>query len=275
MLTSRFGVIQRNSNWTQHVRLFQPRRALPPDEPKLIRIGPGEFLMGSNEYDDERPPHRVAISRAFDLAAHEVTQGQYLHIMHQSPSHFKGPGSLPVEQVSWFDAVEFCNALSGEEGLAPYYRIEGTGDNRTVTVPDPTGNGYRLPTEAEWEYACRAGSTAKYSSGDGQTGLERYAWCNKNSERKTHPVGQKELNAFGLSDMHGNVWEWCWDWYNKAEYKHSTNKDPTGPKAGSTRVLRGGSWDDDPAGLRSANRFDREPSFRSWSLGFRIVKNLN
>src|SRR5205814_7420141 len=144
-----------------------------------------------------------------------------------------------------------------------------------VVVPDWNGTGYRLPTEAEWEYAGRAGSNTRYGFGNRESDLSDHAWFHGNSQDQTRPVGQKRPNAWGLYDMHGNVWEWCWDWYNEREYKQSIDKDPSGPRTGRDRVLRGGGWEDDPESLRSAHRFERRPSFRSWGLGFRIVKNAN
>jgi formylglycine-generating enzyme required for sulfatase activity len=150
---------------------------------KLVWIAPGEFKMGSNDGEDfEKPLHTVKITKGFYMGAFEVTQGQYQQVMGTNPSYFKG-ANLPVEQVSWDDAVEFCKKLSQKEGKT-----------------------YRLPTEAEWEYACRAGTTTKFSFGDDESQLGEYAWYGKNSGMKTHPVGKKKPNAWGLFDMHGNVW---------------------------------------------------------------------
>ena len=162
------------------------------------RIPAGEFDMGSTDGDsDERPVHRVRISRDFYLGIHEVTQAEYRAVTGKSPSNFKGD-DLPVEKVSWEEANEFCRLLTERERTAGGL---------------PSGMVYRLPTEAEWEYAARAGTTTKYCFGDDESGLGEYAWYGGNSGSTTHPVGQKRPNAWGLYDMHGNVWEWCQDWY--------------------------------------------------------------
>jgi formylglycine-generating enzyme required for sulfatase activity len=171
-----------------------------------------------------------------------------------------------VEYVTWFDAIEYCNRLSVREGLRPAYTISGSGDNRTVTWTRDA-DGYRLPTEAEWEYACRAGITRPYSSG---SSVDSAGWYKDNSGETTHPVGQKKTNALGLYDMHGNVWEWCWDWYGL--YADGTQADPTGAASGSSRMARGGSWFDNAQMLRSATRFFCTPSHRLYNLGFRLVR---
>ena len=165
-----------------------------------------------------------------------------------NPSNFKGVDVLPVENVSWDDAVEFCRKLSGKEG-----------------------EKYGLPTEAQWEYACRAGSKTRFSFGDSDSSLGDSAWYSDNSNRTTHPVSQKKVNSFGLYDMHGNVWEWCSDWYGGEYYSSSPGVDPQGPSSGTYRVVRGGSWYYDPRYCRSASRFRVSPVDRSFNLGFRIV----
>ena len=164
--------------------------------------------------------HEVTITKPFYMGKYVVTQEQYEAIMGNNPSHFKGAQN-PVEMVSWDDAQAFCQKLSKKSG-------------KTV----------RLPTEAEWEYACRAGTSTKYYSGDSEEDLKRVAWYEANSNDTTHPVGQKEPNKFGLYDMHGNVWQWCQDWYG--DYTANEVADPQGPAQGASRVLRGGSWYHDP-----------------------------
>lgn len=204
---------------------------------KLVYIPVGEFTRNS---------HRVRLTSAFLMGTTEVTQGQWLTVMGNNPSHFKGD-DLPVEWVSWEEAVEFCRKLSEKEGKE-----------------------YRLPTEAEWEYACRAGTTTEYSSGDGEDALKRVGWYSDNSGGKTQPVGQKQANAWGLYDMHGNVWEWCNDWYGGV-YPNGEVTDPTGPATGSYRVIRGGSWGGTPRHCRSAIRLHDSPGSRGSGYGFRVV----
>ena len=231
---------------------------------KLKLIPAGEFQMGSTEADDEKPRHLVTITRPFYLGVYPVTQRDYMQVAKENPSHFSGNDRLPVESVSWFDAVAFCNALSQKEGLPPFYKING----ETVQVPDWNGPGYRLPTEAEWEYACRAGTTTRFSSGDDENALGLYAWYRANSGCETHPVGEKKPNAFGLHDMHGNVWEWCWDGYDACFYAQSPADDPQGPEAAAVRMIRGGGWDFDPTvprGPRTGSGTCRATGSAAWA----------
>ncbi|MDR3171682.1 MAG: SUMF1/EgtB/PvdO family nonheme iron enzyme [Treponema sp.] len=244
--------------------------AVTPNVPSnMVRINGGTFMMGSpaseaGRWDDEGPQHRVTVS-SFFMGKYEVTQKEYQAVMGTNPSRFKGD-NLPVEQVSWFEAVEYCNARSRKEGLALAYTISGSGDNRTVTW-NRNANGYRLPTEAEWEYACRAGTTTPYSSG---SSVDAAGWYSINSGRKTHPVGTKQANAWGLYDLHGNVREWCWDWFG--DCGSSAQTDPVGASSGTYRVERGGSWGHNGRYLRSACRDYYTPSNRYGSLGFRLAR---
>jgi formylglycine-generating enzyme required for sulfatase activity len=245
---------------------------------KLVLVPEGEFLMGSpasdgDATDTQMPQHRVRLTRPFFLGATEVTQGQYLAVTGANPSRFNGSEDLPVENVSWFDAVNYCNALSRKEGLTPFYRVQG----ETVEVPDWNATGYRLPTEAEWEYACRAASTTLYSFGDDAAGLGAFAWYAGNSRtgnvRLPQPVGQKRPNAWGLYDMHGNVEEWCWDGYEADYYiKPPPASDPLGPSQTASRVNRGGCWRLTPQRCRSAFRVGQAPGNRSAVLGFRVAR---
>lgn len=233
---------------------------------KYIIIQPGSFVMGSppEEAHSNEEQHLVTITRPFYLKATEVTQGEWQALMGSNPSKFSSCGeSCPVEQVSWNDAVAYCNALSRKEGLESCYdgdRFKGL-----------SCKGYRLPTEAEWEYAARAGSTgATYG------GLDAIAWHNGNSGGMTHPVGQKMPNAWGLYDMIGNVWEWVNDWYDK--YPGGAVSDPVGPSSdsfrGSFRVHRGGSWGYTARSCRAAFRVSNDPGNRFGNLGLRVARSI-
>jgi formylglycine-generating enzyme required for sulfatase activity len=229
----------------------------------LVFIPPGTFRMGSptNEVDRldwEGPQTAVTISRGFWMGKYEVTQGEYLAVTGSNPSYFTGDTNLPVEQVSWFYATAYCNALTQRERAAG--RIG-------------TNSVYRLPTEAEWEYACRAWTSTRFSYGDdpGYTNLTDYAWYDVNSGGTTHPVGQKLPNPWGLYDMHGNVWEWCQDWLDT--YPGGIAVDPQGPATGSFRVIRGGDWGDWFSYARNCRSADRGsyPGTGLNDVGFRVV----
>jgi formylglycine-generating enzyme required for sulfatase activity len=236
---------------------------------KMVLIPAGEFMRGDNDGDaDEKPAHRVRVG-AFYMDTCEVTQQAYEALMDQNPSKVKGP-DRPVEQVDWYHAALYCNMRSRKEGLTPCY------DPKTL-VCDFAANGYRLPTEAEWEYACRAGSTGKYSFGNDPAQLKAHAWSKENAGQTTHPVGQKTPNPWGLYDMHGNVAEWCHDFYSDSYYQKSGGQDPHGPSAGDKCVLRGGSWRTSADGCRSAARNSEtmrfaDACFGSDSYGFRCVR---
>jgi formylglycine-generating enzyme required for sulfatase activity len=224
---------------------------------KFVWVPPGNFMMGSpkeeeNRHDDEAL-HKVTLSKGFYMAIHLVTQEQWKVVMGNSPSNFKGEKNLPVEQVSWNDCQEFVKKLRKKDK-----------------------NLYRLPTESEWEFACRAGTktpfhfgntistdeanyNGKFTYGNGKKGVNR---------EKTTPVGNFPANAWGLFDMHGNVQQWCQDWWEA--YPKNDVTDPQGPEEGNERVMRGGSWNQSPQGCRSACRLGFEPSFRLDSCGFRV-----
>ena len=237
---------------------------------RMVLIPAGTFWMGDstgNGYSGERPFHQVTITRAFLMSRTEVTQAQWKAVMGANPSAFKGD-SLPVENVSWYDAAAYCNRLSRKEGLDTCYTWSGTDYSC-----DFTANGYRLPTEAEWEYACRAGTRTDYHTGNGDWALDLAGWHVGNSGRETHPVGSKQPNAFGLYDMHGNVLEWCWDWYSSNYYTSNPATDPRGPATGSVRVLRGGMWAIGASNCRSAYRDCDPPVFRYNYCGFRVARS--
>lgn len=217
---------------------------------KMVLIPAGKFMMGSPEgeegrFNNEGPQHEVVISKPFYMAIWEVTQEQYEQIMGKNPSKFQCKAN-PVEMVSWEEATEFCKKVSAK-----------------------TGKTVRLPTEAEWEHACRAGSKTRFGFGDDDD-LGDYAWYKNNSDSKPHTVAQKKANNWGLYDMHGNLWEWCSDWYADS-YANASKSDPTGPACGSYRVLRGGCWSNSPQGCRSALRGGGSPVNRCDVSGFRVV----
>jgi formylglycine-generating enzyme required for sulfatase activity len=221
----------------------------------LVPIPAGTFTMGSPDSEqgrgnDEGPQTQVTLTRAFWLGRTEVTQAQWEAVIRNNPSGFKG-ADLPVEQVSWDDAMAFCRRLTERERAAG-------------RLPD--GYVYTLPTEAQWEYACRAGTTGPYA-GDGN--LDDMGWYSQNSGNTTHPVGQKRPNAWGLYDMHGNVWEWCRDWYGN--YPGGLVRDPTGPASGSYRVNRGGCWNYPATECHSASRYFLGPGDRLYFFGFRLA----
>ena len=239
-------------------------------------IPKGNFIMGSAEakrykvrfsndtgYEDERPKHHVRLTNPIAVMVHPMTQVLYQYLMKQNPSIFRSEAH-PVENVSWFDAVQCANALSSICGYPPVYQIDG----HSVQW-DKSAVGWRLPTEAEWEYCALAGTDSVYSGGDV---LKEVGWFKANSQSSTHPVGQKKPNAYGLHDMSGNVWEWCWDWHQ--EYPESPQIDPTGPSKGSQRVTRGGGWHNSNSAARCRMRGSEEPFFKHSYIGFRLVRTL-
>ncbi len=233
-----------------------------------VLVEAGTFRMGSTDgAGDEKPVHSVTVSRPFLMSKYEVTQRQWRKVMGTSPSRFKGD-NLPVELISWYDAIEYCNALSRKEGLSPCYSESG----ESIRC-DFSANGYRLPTEAEWEYAARGGNRSRGYTYSGSNNAGGVGWSVNNSGGKTHEVGKKSPNELGIYDMSGNVWEWCWDRYG--QYGSSSQSDPSGPSRGFSRVRRGGSWGSFAGGLRSANRYGT-PSVGSqggsYRLGFRPVR---
>jgi formylglycine-generating enzyme required for sulfatase activity len=232
-----------------------------PDPASLAWIQPGTFTMGSLSTKHDRdsaegPQTQVTISNGFWMSKNATTQKEYLAVMGINPSKFKGDANRPVEMVSWYDATNYCAKLTAREIEAG--RL-------------PAGYEYRLPTNAEWEYACRAGTTTRFSYGDdlNYSSLDQYAWFAGNSANKTQPVGTKMPNAWGLYDMHGNVWEWCLDWHGT--YHGGSVTDPRGPDTGSSRVNRGGSWRSIGGYCRSAFRVHYWPDNRDDFIGFRPV----
>ena len=242
-------------------------RIILPDNVKLemVKIPAGSFTMGSSTGDilkiPQETPHRVTLTRDYWMGKYEVTQAQWKAVMGNNPSRFEGD-NRPVTRISWNDAKKFCNKL-----------------NKKYADKLPAGCKFDLPTEAQWEYACRAGTTTALNNGTNLTSmtgtcsnLNEVGWYGKNRKSMMHPVGQKRPNNWGLYDMHGNVWEWCRDWY--ADYPNYPNgrvTDPVGPSSGSSRVVRGGSCYDIAAICRSSFRLYWEPEFRSYNIGFRLA----
>ena len=256
-----------------HLTANHLRASLSRDGPLVMMELPGgQFRMGSPETDymaddDEKPQHEVTIW-AFRMAVTPVTAGLYHEVMEREPVA-EEQEHLPMVDVSWYDAVAFCNRLSVREGYRPCYR-----QRFKRWMCDWHADGYRLPTEAEWEYACRAGRATRYAFGDDSDRLEDYAWFEGNSSGQVHEVGQKRPNAWGLYDMPGNVWEWCWDWY--APYDEQPVTNPRGPKKppvdSQRRAMRGGSFVDSPRCQRSARRVNAPPESKGWDVGFRCVR---
>jgi len=301
---NRYALVIGNANYPNDEEFYSLDSTgvtpLPLSSANMVRIEGGMFTMGSpsNEpgrYSNEAL-HRVTVN-SFHMGKYQVTQAEYEAVMGTNPSYFKG-ANLPVENVSWYNAIEYCNRLSQIEGLTPAYTIDKSrsdpnnkndnDDVKWLVTRNLDANGYRLPTEAEWEYACRAGTTTRFWSGNDETTLSGKAnvadltakeknpdwiWTIVNIRDgyvETSPVGIFTPNQWGLYDMHGNVWEWCWDWYD--DYKSKAQINPTGAASGSYRVLRGGSWFNYAADVRSAFRNSYNPSDKYINIGFRLVR---
>ncbi len=273
------GLRQRSSEKVSHVRQSPPvispvqsRSAVSAEEwtnslgMAFRWIPAGTFKMGSEEFTWSQPVHPVQITKPFYIGKYPVTQREWKEVMGTTPAQqekkaeeklqlgIRGEGDkYPMYYVSWEEAQVFIAKLNQRE----------------------PGERYRLPTEAEWEYACRAGSQSAYCFGNDEQVLVEYAWYQANADSKSHPVGEKMPNAWGLHDMHGNVWEWVQDWYDEAYYKSSPKADPLGPQTGSSRVFRGGGWLSSPQGLWSALRLKYMPGDRLGILGFRLLRTIH
>ena len=218
---------------------------------EFVLIPAGELCMVSNEYSHEEPVHKIIISKPFYLGKYPVTQKEWKFVMGNHPSCFEGD-DRPVECVSWNNVQEFIKRLNTKEGT----------------------DKYRLPVEEEWEYACRAGTTTRYSFGDADSELDKYAWYYYNSEHETHPVGQKKPNQWGLHEMHGNVWEWCQDECYKSYECSLAGGSSWKAVASSAPALRGGSWVNYPRKCRSAYCSSFNPNYGTYSLGFRLLRSV-
>ena len=222
-----------------------------------------------DENEVDANPHEVVLS-SFYMDKYLVTQEEYRRVMEKNPSRWKADKN-PVEQVRWSDAVKYCNARSRLEKLKPCYDLQTWRCNFDA-------NGYRLPTEAEWEYACRAGTKTDYFFGNNPSKLDDYAWFKENSGGKPRPVGRKPPNPWGLYDMYGNVWQWCNDFYKVDYYQESPEENPKGPRAGETKVVRGGAWKFSADSCRSGYRYNEAPGYADVCFGydiygFRCVRN--
>jgi len=251
----------KDGNADKHIRADLTLDLGPGVTMKFVRIEAGTFTMGSppresDRFIDEDPQRQVTITKPFYLGATEITQAQWKAVMNTQPwkgkTYAKAGTDNAASYISWNDATAFCTTLSKK-----------------------TGRAVRLPTEAEWEYACRAGTTTAYSFGDDSSKLGDYAWYDGNAhykdEKYAHPVGRKRPNAWGLYDMHGNVHEWCADWYYSDSYANADTRDPKGPASGQARVPRGGSWNNSAGLCRAASRVGYTPALCDGRLGFRVV----
>ena len=251
----------------------------------MVFVEGGTFQMGDtfgDRYYSEKPVHSVTVG-SFYMSKYEVTQKQWKDVMGSNPSFFKGD-NLPVEQVSWYEAVKFCNKLSSKEDLTPCYTIDKSRKDPNNLNPSDkikwtvtcnwNANGYRLPTEAEWEYAAKGGNKSKGYKYSGSKTIDAVAWYESNSDNKTHAVGSKQANELGLYDMSGNVYEWCWDWYDRSHYGKSAATNPQGAAEGSFRLLRGGSWHNNDNYCRVANRDFNYQNYRYNNTGFRFLRAI-
>jgi len=229
-------------------------KAEPPGADSQVRLVPLSNMVPVKAGTYVRIKHPVTLTSDYWIGKYEVSQAEYTALMGKNPSYFTNDPQCPVEKVTWFEAQAYCQELTKRE-------------RKAGNLPD--GYEYRLPTEAEWEYACRAGSTNFYSFGDSAAAADQFAWTSENSSGTSHPVGQKRPNQWGLHDMHGNVWEWCSDWF--APYPGMALTNPVGPARSEYKVFRGGGWNQGIEYARSRNRFMMAPTNGIHFVGFRVA----
>lgn len=249
-------------------------------KPEMVAIEGGTFYMG-NDYSgimDEKPEHKVTL-KSFCLSKKEVTFAMFDAFCRATGHEFPDDGgfgrdSLPVMNVSWEAAIKFCNWMSTRFGLEKVYdyTVDSAG-NLFIKNVNWNANGFRLPTEAEWEFAAKGGNKSQGFAYAGSNNLDEVAWYSKNSNGKPYPVGTKKPNELGIYDMLGNAWEWCWDYYDKDYYKKSPANDPKGPDKGSTRVYRGGNFNSDESFVRITRRFSLSPTVKTGMIGIRLAQN--
>lgn len=246
----------------------------------MIKVEGSKFMMGSKDKDitadtDEQKEHEVNIGN-FEMSKYEVTVWEWKQYLKAKKKKLpKAPtwgwnDKAPINNITWEEAISYCNWLSKKEGLTPVYSVKGP-----FYICDFKANGFRLPTEAEWEFAAKGGKNSKGFKYSGSDVLDDVAWHKGNSNGKPHTVGTKLPNELGIYDMTGNVWEWCWDWYNTDYYKTEPNNNPKGPEMGDKKSVRGGSWDSQPNYCRPANRISTFPNKTHEFYGFRTVRTIN
>jgi formylglycine-generating enzyme required for sulfatase activity len=246
---------------------------------QMATIDGGSFMMGSKDDNqiaetDEQKQHKVVIN-TFSINKFEVTVWEWKDYCKKTKKKMPATPAWgwndnnPINNITWVEAIQYCNWLSKQDGLKPAYAIAGP----NITC-DFAANGYRLPTEAEWEFVAKGGKKSKGYAYSGSNKIDDVAWHLKNSQKKPHVVGTKMPNELGIFDMNGNVWEWCWDWYNKDYYKIEDTNNPTGPARGENKTVRGGSWDSQLNYLRNSNRVSTPPQKTHEFYGFRIARNI-
>lgn len=272
--------VREETYWGMREQMVIRRRQVPCErfvvdgiEIRMVYINPGSYVVGSPKgvgSRAERPQHQVQFTRRVSIGIHQVTQELWETVVASNPSlnqNKLGTRRHPVENITWHDAVGFCNALSEYCGLVPAYTFR-----RRETSCDFTASGFRLPTEHEWEVAARGGNILTFSGSDES---EDVAWCSPGSKGATHPVGKKQPNGWGLYDMSGNVWEWCWDWHDADAYRSTQMTDPPGPEHGALRVFRGGGCMDSENYSRVTFRYlDFIPTRKSGDLGIRLARTI-